>query len=92
MTECHRVIDLAKVISGLTGVEIDHVENPCNEAESNDLFVENRQLLELGLRQITLEDGLPTRSPRSPASTRTGPTSTRSRAGRCGGPRSPRSD
>jgi hypothetical protein len=42
----------------LTGVEIDHVENPRNEAESNELFVENRQLLELGLKPITLEGGL----------------------------------
>jgi UDP-sulfoquinovose synthase len=58
MTECHRVIDLAKIISRLTGVEIDHVENPRNEAESNELFVENRQLLELGLEPITLEGGL----------------------------------
>ena len=34
------------------------VENPRNEAPSNDLFVENRQLLELGLKPIRLEDDL----------------------------------
>ncbi|MBX6372350.1 MAG: NAD-dependent epimerase/dehydratase family protein [Acidothermus sp.] len=58
MTECHRIIDLAKLVSELTGVEIDHVENPRNEADSNDLFAENRHLLELGLQPITLEAGL----------------------------------
>jgi UDP-sulfoquinovose synthase len=58
MTECHRVIDLAKIVSELTGVEIDHVENPRNEAEANELYVENRQLLELGLEPVTLQNGL----------------------------------
>ena len=58
MTETHRLIDLAKMVSRLTGVEIDHVENPRNEAAENDLFVENRQLIELGLDPITLEEGL----------------------------------
>jgi UDP-sulfoquinovose synthase len=58
MTETHRLIDLAKLVSSLTGVEIDHVDNPRNEAEENDLFVENRQLIELGLTPITLEDQL----------------------------------
>ena len=50
--------DLAEMVARMTGVEIDHVENPRNEADSNDLFVENRQLLELGLDPITLEKGL----------------------------------
>ncbi len=58
MTETHRLIDLAKLVSRLTGVEIDHVENPRNEAQENDLFVDNRQLIELGLSPITLEDAL----------------------------------
>jgi UDP-sulfoquinovose synthase len=58
MTETHRLIDLAKLVSRLTGVEIDHVDNPRNEAAENDLFVENGQLIELGLSPITLEDGL----------------------------------
>jgi len=58
MTETHRLIDLAKLVSRLTGVEIDHVDNPRNEAPENDLVVENRQLLELGLAPITLEEGL----------------------------------
>ncbi len=58
MTETHRLIDLAKLVSRLTGVEIDHVKNPRNEAEENDLLVENGQLIELGLSPITLEEGL----------------------------------
>lgn len=58
MTETHRLIDLAEMVSRMTGAEIDHVENPRNEADSNDLFVENRQLLELGLDPITLEEAL----------------------------------
>ena len=58
MTETHRLIDLAELVSRLTGAGIDFVENPRNEAPENDLFVENRQLLDLGLVPITLEDGL----------------------------------
>ena len=58
MTETHRLIDLAELVSRLTGAEIDFVENPRNEAPENDLFVENRQLLDLGLIPITLEEGL----------------------------------
>ncbi|HSD80693.1 MAG TPA: NAD-dependent epimerase/dehydratase family protein [Solirubrobacteraceae bacterium] len=58
MTETHRVIDLAHIVSRLTGAEIDLVDNPRNEASENDLAVENRRLLDLGLEPITLEDGL----------------------------------
>jgi len=58
MTETHRVADLAKLVSGLTGADIDYVENPRNESSENDLYVENRQLLSLGLEPITLADGL----------------------------------
>jgi UDP-sulfoquinovose synthase len=58
MTETHRLIDLAEMVSTMTGAEIDHVENPRNEADSNDLFVENRQLIELGLDPITLQQTL----------------------------------
>jgi UDP-sulfoquinovose synthase len=58
MTECHRVADLAKLVSGLTNAEIDYVDNPRNEAAENELYVENKQFLELGLNPITLADGL----------------------------------
>jgi UDP-sulfoquinovose synthase len=58
MTEVHRVIDLAELVGRLTGAEIDLVDNPRKEAAANDLAAENRQLLDLGLEPITLEDDL----------------------------------
>jgi UDP-sulfoquinovose synthase len=58
MTETHRLNDLAKMVSALTGAEIDHVPNPRNEDAENDLHVENRQFLDLGLEPITLAEGL----------------------------------
>jgi UDP-sulfoquinovose synthase len=58
MTETHRLVDLAELVSRLTGADIDFVENPRNEAVENDLYVENRQLLDLGLVPITLAQGL----------------------------------
>ncbi len=58
MTETHRVIDLANMVSEMTGAPIEHVENPRNEAEANDLHVENSTFLGLGLNPITLAAGL----------------------------------
>src|SRR5579875_807152 len=58
MTETHRVRHLAKLVSKLTGAPIDYVDNPRNEDAENELHVENRQLLGLGLEPITLEEGL----------------------------------
>ena len=58
MTETHRVEDLAQLVARLTGAEVDHVENPRKEAPENELFVENQQLVDLGLNPIRLEDDL----------------------------------
>jgi UDP-sulfoquinovose synthase len=58
MTETFRVIDLAKMISGLTGVPISHLPNPRKEADTNDLYVENRSLIGLGLEPIMLNSSL----------------------------------
>jgi UDP-sulfoquinovose synthase len=58
MTETHRVRDLAKMISEMTGAEISFIANPRNEADENELHVENKRLLGLGLDPITLEAGL----------------------------------
>jgi UDP-sulfoquinovose synthase len=58
MTETHRLIDLAKMISDMTGAKIEHVENPRKEADENDLSVENRSLVGFGLKPITLSVGL----------------------------------
>jgi len=58
MTETFRIRELAEMVSRMTGVDIDHLENPRVEADSNDLLVANDQLLRLGLHPITLEEGL----------------------------------
>jgi UDP-sulfoquinovose synthase len=42
----------------MTGAQIEHVENPRKEAFDNELVVENRNLLDLGLDPITLEHEL----------------------------------
>ena len=58
MTETHRVRDLANLVAEITGASVDYVDNPRNEADENDLFVENKRLLNLGLEPITLADGM----------------------------------
>lgn len=58
MTETHRVRELAKLIADKTGASIENVNNPRKEDAENDLHVENKRLLGLGLDPITLEEGL----------------------------------
>ncbi len=58
LTETHRLIDLATMISEMTGVPIEHVPNPRREADSNDLAASNEGLLGLGLTPTTLRQGL----------------------------------
>jgi UDP-sulfoquinovose synthase len=58
ITETHRVLDLAKMVSDITGVEIAYLPNPRVEAEENDLVVRNDQFLALGLEPTTLSEGL----------------------------------
>jgi UDP-sulfoquinovose synthase len=58
MTETHRIRDLAELVSNTTKAEISFVANPRKEADENELHVENRHLLGLGLQPITLGDGL----------------------------------
>ena len=58
MTESHRVADLAEKVAALTGARVDRLPNPRNEAIENDLIVDNRCFLELGLQPTTLDDGL----------------------------------
>ncbi len=58
ITETHRVLDLAKLISGITGAEIAYLPNPRVEAEQNELVVRNDQFLALGLEPTTLSEGL----------------------------------
>jgi UDP-sulfoquinovose synthase len=58
MTETHRVRDLAKMISDMTGTPIEYLKNPRNEASENDLHVVNDRFLGMGLKPVTLADGL----------------------------------
>ncbi|MEO0706532.1 MAG: NAD-dependent epimerase/dehydratase family protein [Cyanobacteria bacterium J06649_5] len=58
MTETHRVIDLAKMIVNLTDAEIQHLENPRNEAAENELIVDNQCFLDMGLKPTQLDKGL----------------------------------
>lgn len=58
MTETHRVRDLARLVSNLTGVEIEKIVNPRDEADENELYVANDTFLHYGLQPVTLENGL----------------------------------
>jgi UDP-sulfoquinovose synthase len=58
MTESRRVRDLAAMIAGMTGAEVHNVANPRQEADENELVVANDQFRDLGLKPITLAQGL----------------------------------
>ncbi len=58
MTETHRVRDLAAMVADIAGGTVEFVPNPRNEADENELFVANDRFLGLGLKPITLADGL----------------------------------
>jgi UDP-sulfoquinovose synthase len=58
MTETHRLIDLARKVSALTGAKIQHVDNPRVEEPTNELIVQNDGFLKIGMTPITLDDGL----------------------------------
>jgi len=58
MTETHRLIDLAKRISDMTGTPYHLVPNPRVEADANELVVGNDRFMALGLEPTTLAAGL----------------------------------
>jgi UDP-sulfoquinovose synthase len=58
MTETHRVRDLAELVSRKTGVPVQLLDNPRNEAEQNNLSVANDLLIRLGLKPTRLDEGL----------------------------------
>jgi UDP-sulfoquinovose synthase len=58
MTETHRVRELAELVARLTDAKIDFLANPRKEADENELHVENRCFIDLGLKPTTLEGGL----------------------------------
>ena len=58
LTEVHRVRDLAALVAEQTGAEVRFLPNPRQEAPENDLQVDHRCLLDLGLKPTTLSAGL----------------------------------
>jgi UDP-sulfoquinovose synthase len=58
MTETYRVRDLAELVARMTGVSVNYLPNPRNEADENDLHVANERFLNLGLKPTTLDQGL----------------------------------
>ena len=58
VTETHRVIELAQLISKITGVEIANLPNPRREAVENELNVSRDHFLALGLNPTHLSEGL----------------------------------
>jgi UDP-sulfoquinovose synthase len=57
-TEVHKVLDLAKLVSEMTGAQVVKLPNPRKEAAENDLVVRNDRFLALGLNPTTLSEGL----------------------------------
>ena len=58
MTESHQVGQLAQKVADMMDAQVSHLPNPRNEARDNDLTVDNRCFLDLGLEPTTLDDGL----------------------------------
>jgi len=58
MTETHCIRDLAELVAELSGSEVAYVDNPRKEAAENDLKVDNKCFLEMGLEPTTLAEGL----------------------------------
>ena len=58
VSEVKTVMELAEIVSGIYGSEINMVENPRKELAKNELEVSNQGLRSLGFEPITLESGL----------------------------------
>lgn len=58
MTQTHTVRSLAEIVARVSNAEVAYVDNPRKEAAENDLRVSNKSFIELGLKPITLEEGL----------------------------------
>ena len=46
------------MVSEMIGVPVEFMKNPRFEADENDLHVENKSFIEMGLNPITLNKGL----------------------------------
>ncbi|WP_415922268.1 NAD-dependent epimerase/dehydratase family protein [Tateyamaria sp. SN6-1] len=58
MTETHTVRSLAALVAEVSGAVVANVDNPRNEAAENDLRVSNKTFISLGLKPVTLAEGL----------------------------------
>lgn len=58
MTETHSVRSLASLVAKISNAEVANVDNPRNEAAENDLRVSNKTFISLGLKPVTLAEGL----------------------------------
>lgn len=58
VAETRRVRDIAKLVADMTGVEVNFIPNPRQEAEENELDVSNEKFKLLGLDPVTLDEGL----------------------------------
>lgn len=58
MSEVHTIVDLASLISEITGTPIQYLKNPRKEAESNTLQMCNDTLTHLGTLPTLLQKGL----------------------------------
>ena len=58
VAETRRVRDIAALVAEMTGVEVNMIPNPRQEAAENELDVSNRKFCNLGLEPITLDTGL----------------------------------
>lgn len=58
VAETRRVRDVAKLVADMTGVQVNMIPNPRQEAAENELEVSNQKFCTLGLEPITLDEGL----------------------------------
>jgi len=58
VTETHSILELAKIVSKISGAQIRQYTSPRNETTQNSLQVDNNQFLELGLNPVHLKEGL----------------------------------
>jgi UDP-sulfoquinovose synthase len=58
VSETKRILDLAKIVSDQTGVEIEYLDNPRKESAENELRVKNDGLKSLGFEPILLSESL----------------------------------
>jgi UDP-sulfoquinovose synthase len=58
IAETRKVRDIAQLVADMTGVDVNFIPNPRQEAAENELDVANTKFCNLGLDPITLDTGL----------------------------------